>query len=91
LWLSARAGERSPRGGVRPGDDALESLHVLDPTALEELALPVKNGAQRAETLVGLEDVYRHGIASVAAFWSARPRRSESSAFSERSSTRVIT
>jgi hypothetical protein len=45
---------------------ALESLHVLDSSALGELGLPVQNGAQRAETLHGLEDVYRRGIASVA-------------------------
>jgi AraC-like DNA-binding protein len=45
---------------------ALESLHVLDRAALGELALAVQSGAQRAETLAGIEDVYRHGIASAA-------------------------
>jgi AraC-like DNA-binding protein len=44
----------------------LESLHILDSSALGELALPVQNGARSAETLLGLEDVYRRGVASVA-------------------------
>jgi AraC-like DNA-binding protein len=46
--------------------NALEGLHVLDPTALDELALPAQNSAQRAETLAALEDTYRRAIANAA-------------------------